>query len=152
MITKKLDHVALSVTNIERSMKFYCDILGARKIRILECGSDSLLGTVVGMPGCAARICHLQFGDTMIELFEYSSPKGKPLTSASTQADNGWTHLGLTSSDVREDYRELCSRGVEFLSGPVEFRPDVWIVYFRGPDGEVCELRQTPPGDSDPGE
>jgi len=29
----------------------------------------------------------------------------------------------------------------------VEFRPGVWIVYFHGPDGEVCELRQVPQGD-----
>ena len=34
------------------------------------------------------------------------------------------------------------ARGVEFLSRPVEFRPEVWIVYFYGPDGEVGELRQ----------
>jgi len=26
----------------------------------------------------------------------------------------------------------------------VEFRPDVWVAYFYGPDGEVCEIRQKP--------
>jgi hypothetical protein len=32
--------------------------------------------------------------------------------------------------------------GVEFISAPVEFRPGVSVVCFRGPDGDVCELRQ----------
>jgi hypothetical protein len=32
---------------------------------------------------------------------------------------------------------------VRFLGKPVEFRPGVWIFYFFGPDGEVCEMRQT---------
>ncbi|MBD3346391.1 MAG: hypothetical protein GF401_15165 [Chitinivibrionales bacterium] len=149
MISKKVDHIALSVADIDRSLGLYRDILGAEVIRILECDSRSLLGKVVGMPGAVARICHLAFGDTMIELFEYSNPEGIPIPPERKQADKGWIHLGLTSTDVRADYAALRDKGIEFISEPVEFRPDVWIVYFKGPDGEVCELRQTPPGDSD---
>lgn len=51
--------------------------------------------------------------------------------------------LGFRSDDVRADAAQLRQRGVEFLSEPIEFRPGVWVVYFRGPDGEVCELRQS---------
>ncbi|HUV08082.1 MAG TPA: VOC family protein, partial [Spirochaetia bacterium] len=59
------------------------------------------------------------------------------------QADHGFIHIGFTSNDVPADYSRLKEKGVEFLSEPLEFRPKVWIVYFYGPDGEVCELRQT---------
>ena len=46
--------------------------------------------------------------------------------------------------------KKYLDRGVrvEFISEPVEFRPGVWIVYFCGPDGEVCELRETPDGET----
>lgn len=142
MITK-LDHVALSVSDLERSMEFYSSVLGCTVERVLDRGPDSLLGTVVGMPGASARIAHLSLGEAMIELFEYRDPAGNPLPVDRKQADIGIIHLGLTSSDARSDYKRLAEHGVEFVSDPVEFRPGVWIFYFYGPDGEVCELRQT---------
>ena len=79
----------------------------------------------------------------MIELFEYRDPKGNPIPVDRKQADIGIIHMGLTSSDARADYKRLKEHGVRFVSEPVEFRPGVWIFYFYGPDGEVCELRQT---------
>ena len=82
----------------------------------------------------------------MLELFEYRDPSGRALAPDATQADHGWIHMGLTSTDMCADYTRLRAEGVEFLSEPVEFRPGVWIVYFKGPDGEVLELRQTPAG------
>jgi lactoylglutathione lyase len=142
MITA-LDHMALSVRDLDRSMAFYRDLLGMEVIRILDCPPIGRLGDVVGMPGCAARIAHLQKGRAMIELFEYRSPRGESIPADRKQADIGWSHLGFASSDVRGDYAGLKARGVRFIGEPVEFRADVWIVYFYGPDGEVCELRQT---------
>jgi catechol 2,3-dioxygenase-like lactoylglutathione lyase family enzyme len=139
-----LDHVALSVRDLNESLHFYRDLLGLELIRVLECGADSKLGTVVGMPGCAARIAHLRFGSAMLELFQYLDPRGEPVAAARKQADIGWAHFGFISRDVRSDYEALRQAGVRFLSEPVEFRPNVWIVYFYGPDREVCELRQTP--------
>ena len=140
---KRLEHVALSVDDMELSLVFYRDLLGMRVIRDLEPGlGGEKLGMVVGMPGCRARIVHLDLGGAMLELFQYLDPIGKPLPPEYRQADIGFTHIGLSSDDVRSDYRKLKAEGVEFFSEPVEFRSNVWIVYFRGPDGEVCELRQ----------
>ena len=146
---ERMEHVALSVVDLDRSVKFYCELLGFSLLRTLECGPESLLGRVVAMPGCRARIAHLMLDGSMLELFEYLEPTGRKAEETRTQADHGWIHLGLRSSDTREDYRRLCQAGVTFLFEPVEFRPGVWIVYFKGPDGEVLELRQTPAGDSE---
>ena len=57
---------------------------------------------------------------------------------------DGLIHIGFSSNDVRGDYERLKKEGVTFFGDPVEFRPQVWVVYFYGPDGEVCELRETP--------
>jgi catechol 2,3-dioxygenase-like lactoylglutathione lyase family enzyme len=140
---KGLEHAALSVADLERSIAFYRDLLGFEVIRIIDPGSTLRLGKVVGLPGCRARIAHLQKGSAMLELFEYHQPRGRELPDDHTQADHGFIHIGITSSDTRADYEQLRRRGVRFIGAPVEFRPGVWIVYFYGPDREVCELRQT---------
>lgn len=140
--------MALSVSDIQQSLAFYRDLLGFELVRELDCAPDSKLGEVVGMPGCAAKIAHLMCGETMLELFEYSDPRGTPTAESLRQADHAFVHIGLQSSDVRGDHKDLQSKGVRFISEPVEFRPEVWIVYFYGPDGEVLEMRETPSGNT----
>lgn len=140
MITQ-LEHTALSVAHLDRSLAFYRNILGFQLVRIIEPRDDTLLATITGLPEARARIAHLQLGNQMLELFQYLQPRGQ--AAARTQADYGFNHIGFRTDDARGDYRRLQGLGVEFLSAPVEFRPGVWVAYFRGPDGEVCELRQT---------
>ncbi len=143
------EHTAISVSNLDRSIDFYTSVFGLQVNRTIDSPPESRLGEIVGLPGCSARIAHLgpASGDgvpqLVIELFEYRDPAGRPLARERTQADHGISHIAFSSPDVRGDYRRLVDMGVECLSEPVEFRPDVWVVYFRGPDGEVCELRQS---------
>jgi catechol 2,3-dioxygenase-like lactoylglutathione lyase family enzyme len=138
-----LEHAALSVSDLDRSIAFYRDLLGFAVARIVECPPSMRLGDVVGLPGCSARIAHLVLGSSMLELFEYTNPRGARIPGGRTQADIGFIHIGLRCSDARGEYRRLCERGVPFFHEPLEFRPGVWIAYFRGPDGEVCELRES---------
>ncbi len=138
-----LEHAALSVSDLDRSLTFYRDRLGMAVVRVIEPGEAGDLGRIVGMKGARARIAHLERGGMMLELFEYVEPRGRPDRDDRTQADLGFSHVGFRSTDVVGDYRRLCAEGVRFLGAPVEFRPGVWVVYFRGPDGEICELRQS---------
>jgi catechol 2,3-dioxygenase-like lactoylglutathione lyase family enzyme len=138
-----IEHVGLSVSDLDKSIEFYCNFLACEVIRIIEPNTGTLLGNVVGMPGCAARIAHLKSGPNMLELFEYTEPKGEKIPENFKQADHGFIHAGFRSSDVRSDYLKLKNAGVRFIAEPVEFRKDVWICYFYGPDNEVCELRES---------
>ena len=138
-----MEHAALSVQDLDRSIAFYQDFLGMELARIIESGPDMGLGDIVGIPGCSARIAHLTSGGLMLELFEYTDPRGRPVALDRTQADHGLSHAGFASTDVPGDCAVLKKAGVEFLGEPVEYRPGVWVVYFYGPDREVCELRQT---------
>ena len=138
-----IEHIGLSVSNLDKSIEFYCRNLNCEVIRIIEADNNPLLRKVVGMPDCVARIAHLKSGPNMLELFEYTRPQGRKIPGDHKQADIGYIHTGFRSSDVRSDYTKLKNNGVVFISEPVEFRKDVWICYFYGPDNEVCELRES---------
>ena len=139
-----IEHAGLSVADLERSIEFYTEVMGLTLVRTIDTSGDSRLGEVVGLENCVARIAHLESEGGMLEHFGYKRPKGKPVPVDRNQSDLGFSHIGFSSKDARTEYRRLAGRGVEVMHTPVEFRPDVWIFYFRGPDGEVCEIRETP--------
>ncbi len=143
MITS-MGHTALCVSNMERSLEFYRDLFGMEVLMDLDI-SDDRIAKVTGVPGAKCRIVHLRLGgnDNFLELFKYSgTPPGKNRAESMQQYDFGLTHLGFEVDDFHKHIQELKSRNVEFLGEPLEFRPNVWVVYFKGPDGEVCEFRQ----------
>lgn len=139
---ESIEHVGLSVSDLERSTEFYCRNFGFRVLRTIE-GSE-LVGNIVGMPGCKVTIVHMAKGDSVLELFHYREPIGKLIPEDRKQADKGFSHIGFRSSDVRKDYLKLKEAGVRFISEPVELRKGVWLCYFFGPDGEVGEIRESP--------
>ena len=145
MITR-MEHTALTVANMERSIEFYTKIMGLTVKRIIESPPEMGLGRINGLEGCSARIAHMTKGDFMLELFEFQSPDGRPIGDRN-QADHGFVHMGFGSTDVPGDLAKLDRLGYHCLGEPVEYRPGVWVAYFYGPDGEVLELRQAPEGD-----
>ena len=140
---KSLGHVGLSVTDMERSLEFYRDFLGMKIIMDLDI-SDDRIAKIVGLPGAKCRIVHLTLGQAILELFHYSHPEGENFAADMRQCDRGLIHIGFEVNNFQQHIEELKSRGITFLGEPLEFRPGVWVVYFRGPDGEVCEFRQIP--------
>lgn len=141
---RRLDHVAISVADLDRSLAFYTGNFGCIEQRRIPPRNDSSLASITGLVGARATIVHLTLGESLIELFHYDHPRGSPLSAERRQADHGLTHLGLASTDVRADHARLVAKGMRFFGPPVEFRPGVWVVYGWGPDREVIELREVP--------
>ena len=140
---RSLGHVGLGVSNLERSLKFYRDVMGMEVLMELTI-TDDRIARVTGMPGAQCRIVHLKLGDGILELFEYSNPIGINKAKDMRQCDYGLIHLGFEVNEFHKHVEQFKEMGLEFLGEPVEFRPGVWVVYLRGPDGEVIELRQRP--------
>lgn len=138
---KSLGHVGLSVSNMEKSLEFYRDFLGMKVLMQLNIDDDRI-GKVIGTRGAKCKITHLGSGGMILELFEYTNPKGCNKAKGIKQYDHGLTHLGFEVDDFHNHIEQLKEKSVRLLGEPMEFRPNVWIVYFYGPDGEVCELRQ----------
>jgi len=137
---KSLGHVGLGVSNMEKSLEFYRDFLGMKVLMELDI-KDDRISRVIDVKGAACKIAHLQLGDGVLELFEYTRPKGRNKAKDMNQYDQGFIHIGFEIDDFHTHIKQLKERR-KFLGEPVEFRPGVWVVYFYGPDGEVCEFRQ----------
>ena len=129
---------------MDRSLAFYRDLFGMEILMDLDFRSESRLGEIVGMPNASARVVHLKLGDAVLELFEYREPRGHAIPADRKQADNGFVHIGFKVTDIQTVYADLTANRVSFFHAPIELRPGAWVAYLYGPDGEVCELRQTP--------
>ena len=136
----RMDHVAVSVKDMEKAIAFYQDIIGLEKVFDRE--FDEPMAKLIGVEGTKVRIVHMRLDDSVVELFYYSHPKGRYPLPNLQQSDFGLIHIGFQVTNFHETYRELRERGVQFLGEPIEIRPGVFVAYFRGAEHEVCEMRE----------
>ena len=136
----RMDHVGVSVRDIEKAIVFYRDVLGMEKS--LDREFDIPLAKIIGLEGARARVVHMRLGESVVELFDYRHPKGREPRPDHIQADFGLIHIGFMVQDFQKSYQDLKAKGVQFLGEPVEIRPGVFVAYFRGAENEVCEMRE----------
>ena len=137
---KRMDHTAISVKDMEKAIAFYRDVIGMEKV--FDRTFDAPLAKLIGVEGTEARVVHMKMGEAMVELFDYKHPKGREPRPDHQQSDFGLTHIGFMVEDFQATLQHLIDNGVELLGEPVEFRPGVFVAYFRGVENEVCEIKE----------
>ena len=137
---KQMDHVAMSVKDMDKAIAFYRDVIGMEKVFDREFGAG--LAQLIGAEKAKVRVVHMKLGEAFVELFYYEYPKGRDPRPDHQQSDYGLTHIGFMAEDFQATYQHLRDHGVEFLGDPVELRPGVFVAYFRGAEHEVCEIRE----------
>lgn len=143
-----LHHTGYTVSDLDRSLAFYRDVLGCEVIATQE-KEGGYLAAIVGYPDAHVRMAHLRVpgSEHVIELFEYISPAGG--TADVAPRNVGASHLCFIVTDLRMMYEQLVEQGVtSFVSPPVEV--DTGInrgglgLYLRDPDGITVEIFQPP--------
>jgi lactoylglutathione lyase len=143
----ELHHTGISVSNLERSIEFYSDVLGMRVVMRQE-KQGGYLERITGYPGAHVSMAQLELpgGGHRLELFEYIQPKGR--TEAADPCDVGITHACFVVDDLQAVYERLQAAGVSCVSAPVEIDTGANRggagLYARDPDGAVVELFQAP--------
>ncbi len=138
-------HVGLVVSDLDRSIYFYHDLLGlpfANEPTPWFEGPELEKG--VGVPGAKLRqVCFWAGGHTMMELIEYDN---RPTSSTESVPNNhlGAAHVCFRVDDVHATKAELERQGVPFYSdvNVVDSGPLAgwrWV-YFSDPDGLALEL------------
>ena len=144
-----LDHLAVTVSDMDRSLAFYRDLLGMREVERHRLEGENI-STMAGKPGVVMEVVRLAAPGTpgvLLDLQQYLAPPGG--VSDAQLGDVAQAHFCFGVDNLEATYRELKARGVEFVSEPVGFDLDwgiVHVVFLKDPDGFVIELMQVPVG------
>jgi len=142
-----LAHLAFKVTDMEKSLDFYCNKLGFRRVFSITYGK---LMEQVGheIPQLKGRedelwLTYIEFAPKQfVELFTSvpDMPKG-----VYDDDHIGYLHFALEVEDIQAAKAELEAAGVEITSGP-SFGPDkTWQMWVADPDGNRFEFMQYTP-------
>ena len=147
MITRH-HHTSLFVTDLDRSVAFYCDALGFELLNREPGRAGAFLDDVCNHPGTRLDLALVRLGDFVIELIVPVSPPGLP-NDVNAQG-HGIARIGFEVEEIEATVAALRARGVEFMGEVATLPMDVKhyaggkAVFFRDPDGIILELQQPP--------
>ena len=144
MATIRLDHLAVTVSDMDRSLHFYQDLLGMTQVASHDLEGETI-SRMAGKANVRLKVVRLVCPETpniQIDLQQYLEPKGK--MSDSQLGDVANSHFCVEVENIQKSYKDLKAAGVEFVSDPVEFdlaeEGKIGCVFFKDPDGYVLEL------------
>lgn len=151
-----VDSVSIVVSDLDRSVAFYRDVLSFEKTEEVEAYGDDVERST-GVFGARVRVARMRLGDERIELVHYLAPRGRPVPEDARSNDLGFQHVAIIVRDMDAAYARLRSFGVEHASSGPQRLPDwnpnaggIEAFYFKDPDGHPLEILEFPAGKGDP--
>jgi lactoylglutathione lyase len=138
-------HLGLCVSDLDRSLRFYCDGLGFTRGGgfDLESTPANGLDRALEVDGPARlRSQWISHGALQIELLAFAAPSSGGTPSAHRN-QRGLTHLAFTVDDVDAAAARLVEHGGTRLD-TTRSNPGVELVFVADPDGTRVELMGTP--------
>jgi catechol 2,3-dioxygenase-like lactoylglutathione lyase family enzyme len=147
---KGMNHVGISVANLERSIEFYRNALGMEVV-VEKIFKGELYEKILALRGASGKVALLRHDNLQIELFEFLNPRPRAADPDRPVCDHGITHFCIEVADIERVYQHIKGAGTSFHSPPLVFPGAVKAAYGRDPDGNVFELLEMPaPHDTDP--
>jgi catechol 2,3-dioxygenase-like lactoylglutathione lyase family enzyme len=139
----KLHHVGLTVSDLEKSIDFYCAVLGC-VVRERSRSEGPDVEALTGVAGARILTADLELeSGAILELIQYLTPRGETLAQHRHQP--GHTHAGFLVDDVDAAYDRLTAHGSTPSSRPVVINEpgSAWdgvrALYACDPDGRTVE-------------
>jgi catechol 2,3-dioxygenase-like lactoylglutathione lyase family enzyme len=147
MTVTRIDHVGITVSDLDRALGFYRDLLGLRVIADSTVAEPEV-AELLGLDSVQLRIVDLDSGDgRTVELIQYLEPKGRRIAYESS--DSATAHVAFTVDDLAAVQERLTSAGATIvsrrpitISDPGGAFDGAICLYVRDPDGVILELVQ----------
>ena len=144
MVATRIDHVSVTVSDMDRSVAFYCDLLGLERSGTHHLTEEPII-TMTNKPVVdmlVERLIAPGEPDLFVDLQQYVAPPGG--VSNARLGDVAHSHISFLVDDMNEAVARLKAGGVEFVSEPVDFDLEdagaLSAVFLYDPDGYVLEL------------
>jgi catechol 2,3-dioxygenase-like lactoylglutathione lyase family enzyme len=149
MTISRIDHVGITVSDVDRALGFYRDLLGLRLVADNTI-SEPAVAELLGLDSVQLRIVDLDSGDgRIVELIQYLRPAGRRLDYKSSDAAT--EHIAFTVDDLAGVRARLAEAGATIVSrrpltidDPGGSFDGAICLYVRDPDGAILELVQRP--------
>jgi catechol 2,3-dioxygenase-like lactoylglutathione lyase family enzyme len=138
-------HIGLCVTDVDRSLRFYCEGLGFERAERYDLDESMFDGLARALEVDAPVVLRSQMitrGEWKIELLGFAQPR---VVGAPAQARNvlGFTHLSLDVDDVDSVATRLVELGGTILAS-TRARLGFDVLFVADPDGTRVELMAPP--------
>jgi catechol 2,3-dioxygenase-like lactoylglutathione lyase family enzyme len=147
--------VGITVGDLDRSMRFYRDVLGF-KVETSDEAMGSGVEGLAGVFGAHTRSARMRLGNEAIVLTEYLAPRGRAIPPDLRSNDRAFQHLALVVSDMDRAYAHLRAQHVRHVSTSPQTLPawnkaagGIKAFYFADPDEHRLEAIWFPPGKGD---
>ena len=139
MTVRRIHHVGITVSDMERALGFYRDLLGLRVLADTRLTRPEI-ATLLGTDEIDVRI---------VELLQYSAPPGHHLDY--TSRDPGSAHVAFAVDDLDRIQEGIEATGGSVISHDVVKAADTEgifararLLYVRDPEGMILELVELP--------
>jgi lactoylglutathione lyase len=151
MKVSELHHIAISVSDLDRSLHFYTRLLGLRQTLTMPVGGPATEAGLRLRPGTTGRSAYVQ-GPTRVgqlELIEWHDHGRGPTTPRRPGAPGPFLlAFELLEGDMRSAHERLLGAGVECWTEPrrslVENYGTIEMLVCEDPDGLMIELLRLP--------
>jgi glyoxylase I family protein len=140
------DHTGITVSNLERSLAFWRDVLGFELSHRVHQTGD-LASEITGVRGAEILIAVLKAPGHKIELLEYLAPSDRKRAEIKP-CDIGSVHVALAVDNLDAVLTNIAASGWKAAGKPQTLKtgPNAGkrVVYVRDPDGTTIEFMQQP--------
>jgi catechol 2,3-dioxygenase-like lactoylglutathione lyase family enzyme len=142
------DHTGITVSNLERSLAFWRDVLGFELSHTAH-QTGEMAREITGVPGAEIKLAVLKApGGHKIELLEYLAPSDRRNDVDLAPCDVGSVHVALLVEDLDDILSAIEASGWKAAGKPQTLKagPNAGkrVIYVRDPDGTTIELMQPP--------
>lgn len=149
---KGVDAVGFTVSDMDRSVQFYSEVLHFRKISDVERTGEHW-EKLFDVFGLRIRVVRMQLGDEIIELVDYLTTGGRTIPEDAKSNDLIFQHIAIVVSDIDSAYQLLrknkvthVSTGPQTLPATIAGAGGIKAFYFQDPDKHNLELIYFPKG------